>query len=114
VWLELSPLSGELLYAPWVLDPANYTLSAAILPFSVVNERDSDCTKVYLGEQLLQTADGMVASALISALHQDFAYVLWSAYTDPSDTVYVKLPAVAKPIEVAKGSRPTTPVGWVE
>jgi hypothetical protein len=113
--LWLNPLNGELLYnGQWVLHLDEGKFTSAIDPFSFEKERDSDCTKVYLGEQLLQTADGMVASALISALHQDFAYVLWSAYTDPSDTVYVKLPAVAKPIEVAKGSRPTTPVGWVE
>jgi hypothetical protein len=66
VWLELSPLSGELLYGPWVLDPANYTLTAAILPFSVVNERDSYRARVYLGERLLEGVNGRVGPTLIT------------------------------------------------
>lgn len=114
--LHLNPLNEELLYngqSILHLDKGKFT--SAIYPISIENGHNPDSARVYLGEQLLQTADGRTARrALVSPRHQCFAWVLHSDYADPGDTVYVKIPAFADPIEVARGSSPTTPAGWIE
>jgi hypothetical protein len=113
--LKLNPLNGELIYGnQWVLDPEKGTLTPAIRPFSVVNEREPERAKVFLREELLQVVDGMVTSTLISALHQNLAYVLHPADADPNTILYVKIADAAEPIEVAERSCPIIPAGWIE
>lgn len=114
--LRLNPLNGELIYCGQsIVHLDEPRLTPAIDPFSVVNEYNPDHAKVYLDQQLLQTDAGRTARwTLISARHQCFAWVLHSDHADPGDTVFVKTPTRAGPIEVAQGSSPTTPAGWIE
>ena len=59
--LKFNPLNGELIYNDVsILDPEKRTLAPAIYPFSVVNAYRPAGAKVYLGERLLQTAEGTI------------------------------------------------------
>ena len=113
--LKFNPLNGELIYNNQsILDPEKRTLAPTICPFSVVNAYRPAGAKVYLGERLLQTAEGQSISTLISPLHQSLSWVVHSDHTNPGANIYVKIPVAAEPVEVAKAFNPTTLAGWIE
>jgi len=69
---------------------------------------------VSLGEEVLQTADGIITKNLVSPRHRHFAWVIYVTKATPACTMYVKVDDIDEPIETAKGIYTTTACGWVE